>query len=350
MASHRKNGFTLVELLVVIAIIGILAGLILPAIQQARESARRMQCLNNLKQIGLALQIYETTYKIFPAGGVTPGPCCATPSAASWTLSILPFLEQSNLYNRYDFKLFNDSAPGRTGATGGPNAFATMQKMAVYACPSDFNANKIQRPESGNGSDNDYVTGSYRGISGAGYRGLRFMDANQIDKWHTDNRGVLITLGGSHYGLTATGAAAHNIPCTPLSQILDGTSNTILVGEYHTRTHPNRRTLWAYSYASYNKAMVTVGQPRMLIADYDRCVAIGGAGPNNGVDVCKRGLGSFHSAGSINYAFADGSTRALTIDVDMGTEPPNNTTVPTDMGILPALATAAGGENFNEPD
>ena len=103
-----KRGFTLVELLVVIAIIGVLVALLLPAVQSAREAARRSACQNNLKQIGLALHNYHDTFLYFPPGGITLGGCCATPSYTSWSISILPFLEQTPLADKYVYNNFNE--------------------------------------------------------------------------------------------------------------------------------------------------------------------------------------------------------------------------------------------------
>ncbi len=110
MRRVGKSGFTLVELLVVIAIIGILVGLLLPAVQAAREAARRMQCSNNLKQMGLAMQNYHDTHKTFPSGytvdlvppaviGTTSMMSLTNPSHWSWGAFILPFIEQTSLYN-----------------------------------------------------------------------------------------------------------------------------------------------------------------------------------------------------------------------------------------------------------
>ena len=107
MSKRRiKHGFTLIELLVVIAIIAILIALLLPAVQQAREAARRTQCRSNLKNIALAIMNYEEQNTTFPPGNITMGPCCGTRSLTTWAISILPMLEQSNLYGRYNFNRF----------------------------------------------------------------------------------------------------------------------------------------------------------------------------------------------------------------------------------------------------
>jgi prepilin-type N-terminal cleavage/methylation domain-containing protein len=339
-----NRGFTLVELLVVIAIIGILVGLLLPAVQAAREAARRMQCSNNLKQMGLALHNYESSYKIFPAGAVMPGGCCGTPSAGNWALSILPFIEQTNLYNQYNFALFNDSLPGRApAATPRPatdvNGPVVETLIPSYNCPSDPGAGLIERPATGPGSDKNYRTSSYRAVSGAGYRGIAYMDSNGPHAWHTANRGVLFTVGGSHRGFTATGGAVHGATQTKIGGITDGTSNTMVIGEYASITVPRRRTFWGYSYTSYVQSTVTVGQPRHLIADYNRCGTNGPGGDNP----CKRGWGSMHT-GVLQWAFADGSVRAISSNVDLGVSPASDATPPTVMGVLPAMATINGGE------
>ncbi|HUG67835.1 MAG TPA: DUF1559 domain-containing protein [Pirellulaceae bacterium] len=341
---HRKKsfGFTLVELLVVIAIIGILVSLLLPAVQAAREAARRMQCSNNLKQIGLATHNYHDTYKSFPPGGITPGPCCGTPSAGTWTLFILPFLELQNLHDQYDFNLFNDFDPGRTGRTGGKNAFVTMQFQAVYTCPSDINTSILERPGSGRGSGKLYAPGSYRAVSGAGSRGGGWMDSNQVNAFTTQNRGVLFTVAGRHNNVSRN--TNNRMTGSRMADIIDGTSNTIMVGEYHTKTQPRRQTFWAYTYTSYNQSTVTVGQPRILLPDYNRCVQLGGFGGSN---PCKRGWGSLHP-GVIQFALADGSVRPISTTVDMGIEGANNRTA-TSMGVLPALASIQGNEAIQSP-
>ncbi len=128
MNRIRRNAFTLVELLVVIAIIGILVGLLLPAVQQAREAARRMQCTNHLKQLGLAIHNYESTYKKFPNNNPTvlrgdgrryiQGP---------WTIAILPFIEQAPLYNQWDQNL---------GFGEGGNRSLLVSPIPIYHCPS----------------------------------------------------------------------------------------------------------------------------------------------------------------------------------------------------------------------
>lgn len=124
-----RRAFTLVELLVVIAIIGILVGLLLPAVQAAREAARRMQCQNNLKQIGLAMHNYESAYKKFP-GGVGPYGCCW----GTWQVAVLPYMEQSNLANIYQNHGGADWGPRYGNALNRPVASARIPSLT---CPSD---------------------------------------------------------------------------------------------------------------------------------------------------------------------------------------------------------------------
>src|SRR5947199_6053705 len=99
-SRHARTGFTLVELLVVIAIIGVLVALLLPAVQQARESARRMSCQNNIKQLGIALHNHHDTKNTFPTGALNTG-INGTPCYTTWTIEILPFMEQQALYQQY---------------------------------------------------------------------------------------------------------------------------------------------------------------------------------------------------------------------------------------------------------
>src|SRR3982751_2905911 len=127
--TRRRTGFTLVELLVVIAIIGVLVALLLPAVQSAREASRRIKCANHLKQIGLALQNYENTYKILPMGtmNVASGQV-GTANNSSPHPMMLPYLEQGNAVTLFDF---NVDINGSTS-----NLQARQQKIPVYLCPS----------------------------------------------------------------------------------------------------------------------------------------------------------------------------------------------------------------------
>ena len=129
--KHSKHGFTLIELLVVIAIIAVLIALLLPAVQQAREAARRTQCKNNMKQQGLALMNYESTHKVFPPARIDLGP--GYPGTAtgfyqnSWTQMVLPYLDQAPLYQAYNFNLtWSDPA----------NLPVTTTQIPAFICPS----------------------------------------------------------------------------------------------------------------------------------------------------------------------------------------------------------------------
>ncbi len=304
-----RRAFTLIELLVVIAIIGILVGLLLAAVQQVRAAAAKLSCANNLKQIGLALHNYHATYHRFPPGGITEGPCCKTLSKATWTILILPFLEENALHQRYDLKRFNEDPS---------NEFVRKSLVSVYLCPSDPVPRRPIVPESGPASilQLAYFPGSYRAVSGMS-DGSGFFD--NFDPKHPPPR------NGAWRGVMHTHWENIGLGTERLVNIVDGASNTLMVGECATGTNQQRHTLWAYTYTSYNQSSA-VAQPRTLLPDYERCQAIGGPGDPN---TCKRGWGSFHPRG-MNVLLCDGSVRFLSQNIDMN--------------LFTHLATIAGGE------
>ena len=142
----RKRGFTLIELLVVIAIIAILIALLLPAVQQAREAARRSQCRNNLKQLGLALMNYHESYNVFPPSYINGGevrsygylPYGQIKNHTGYLL-LLPYIDQQPMYNAIDFRFATGQADWRSRGGGQRQLQIEGKKLEVLRCPSDAN-------------------------------------------------------------------------------------------------------------------------------------------------------------------------------------------------------------------
>ncbi len=156
--SRNRSGFTLVELLVVIAIIGVLVSLLLPAVQAAREAARRMQCTNNLKQIGLALTNYESAHKVFPFGKGESYRNVPAPVYARWSQHalILPFMEQQSLYSQIDFNYPPETPDMGNGivafmpaysSANGKNRDACRIPVPNFLCPSDLEPSSTWRAQ-----------------------------------------------------------------------------------------------------------------------------------------------------------------------------------------------------------
>lgn len=181
----RNQGFTLIELLVVIAIIAVLIALLLPAVQQAREAARRTQCRNNLKQWGLALHNYHETANTFPMG--------ANVAQWLWRAALLPYIDQATVYNRINF---NDPNQCFTAAAAIPAPKPTEVLIPVYVCPTDPNSGKL-----------------YPNHFGVGHM-------------PTDYLGVF----GSNLSTTSDGLYAY-ISRVKLSDVSDGATNTLAIGE-----------------------------------------------------------------------------------------------------------------------
>jgi prepilin-type N-terminal cleavage/methylation domain-containing protein len=172
---RKSRGFTLIELLVVIAIIAILIALLLPAVQQAREAARRTQCKNNLKQLGLALHNYHDVYNLFPPGWLDDPalglPAAPHPSRYAWPVSLLPMIEQTALHNTLDPR--NDLID----ALKIPAKLTLMQQpVSVFRCPSDTGPtlNDV-RPMHDNVMLHEVALSNYVGAYHAGGIGWHFL-------------------------------------------------------------------------------------------------------------------------------------------------------------------------------
>lgn len=236
--SRGRRGFTLVELLVVIAIIGILVALLLPAVQAAREAARRMQCSNNIKQLGIACHNYHDTYKTFPPEAIWHGnakgttPTALTVRNYTWIALILPFIEQGPLHDQIDF-----SQPALTQLQGiiTNNEPALALMLPSLQCPSDPAFNSAPR-----------------GVGITSYAGNAGWDDHRRKHRDTWRAGVFTFYDA-----------------TKLRDIIDGTSNTIAIGEVTTRGYccrkqPTGPTRWQGGSGRLRHASQSVSRAALL--------------------------------------------------------------------------------------
>ncbi len=231
LVIRRRTAFTLIELLVVIAIIAILIALLLPAVQQAREAARRTQCRNNFKQVGLALHNYHDNFRMFPPAIIGsgrcnpasyPAECPATRPVLNTTgfVLLLPYIDQAPLYNLYNFNVSSSmSSPYARPQAGGVATSTTNQaiyqlKLAAYGCPSDPGAMALYN-NGANTATNFYEANNVARSS------MLFASGSFTD--YDQSYGA--NIASTNLGMFGNDGAA------TVAQVTDGLSNTIAVGE-----------------------------------------------------------------------------------------------------------------------
>ncbi|MCL4193229.1 MAG: DUF1559 domain-containing protein [Thermoguttaceae bacterium] len=340
---HRRCGFTLVELLVVIAIIGILIALLLPAVQAAREAARRSSCTNNLKQLALACHNYHDVFKSMPlvyayqpTGSVFADPPPAECRTASWMQMILPFVEQQALYDMISFNhdVVLDPRNGNINAPNTPsNAFVAQTVVPGFLCPSDGN-NGNGRMSSRANRGGTWAVNNYKGVCGANWQWGSFVnDPRTTTPPHPTSRDPFGHNQG--HGLDRGNGIFFrgvNFPCaTKMAAISDGTSNTFMIGEAVPRwcTH----TWWWW----FNGTTATCAIPLNAnavcqntgnrVADLDACW---GNWQNN------YSFMSRHPGGA-GFAMADASVRFVSQTIEH-------------LNVYRGLATISNGENAALPD
>lgn len=331
MKSARRScrAFTLVELLVVIAIIGVLVALLLPAVQAAREAARRSQCLNNVRQLGLSLMNYESTAQIFPPSSIWRDgqvPESVTELGPNWVILSLPFMEEAGLASAFDL-----NRPINSDA----NRQARSTDIATMLCPSD-SYNRAPFMGSDNSSTailgDDWARGNY-GANGSlvylasfsgspmgGFnRNVWDRDASETGNGPSPIRGVM----GANVGLK-------------IGQITDGTSKTILIGEMRAgvATYDTRgiwamsgacpSSFWAHGYFgddngpnNFGNAADDVKSCSSLQQEFGgELVRLGMGCASNDAFNIQQTMRSMHQGG-VMIGFADGSARFLSDSIEV---------------------------------
>jgi prepilin-type N-terminal cleavage/methylation domain-containing protein/prepilin-type processing-associated H-X9-DG protein len=354
--SSGPRGFTLIELLVVIAIIAVLIALLLPAVQSAREAARRIQCTNNLKQLGLAFMNYESTNAVWPLGAMTGVTSAANSgwgtqlnnNGVSWVALTLPYFEQTTIWNSINFQTYINTSLGTADF-----ATAWYTRIATLQCPSDGDQDGFRADaNSGGGGLGQYaVTSAPLPPNGSGTRmvpvtnyiasfgdnycigaltmGVFFPTETPYTTWPPvagqprigwpGYQGTFADINAMLPPVGAQGTLRGMFDCTTnqvvtMASITDGTSNTIAAGESLPAQRADNN-VWQYS-ANADGTTVPINYPTPL-----NCDTAGGFGTSNWASRCSYANTGFksHHPGGGNFVFADGSVHFLKQSIAMTT-------------------------------
>jgi len=278
----RRRGFTLIELLVVIAIIAILIALLLPAVQQAREAARRTQCKNNLKQIGLAMHNYHDVYKVFPPGNVHKSGSQRSPRLAAygWATFILPYVDQKNVFDQ-----LNVNNRDLDTALRDPQIKTLVQQtLPVYRCPSDRMSDLNTKRSFNNPYGLSVATSNYLGVIGT--------------RWSTPYQ--VVVRGRDPWGML------YGDSKTRMRDVIDGTTNTLFVGE---RDFECRAGVWI-GVRNY-QGNGNIGNRQHLGRTFFKI-------NHPSRSRCEQGFSSPH-AGGAQFVLVDGSVRFISENIHSNT-------------------------------
>lgn len=298
---RERRGFTLIELLVVIAIIAILIALLLPAVQQAREAARRTQCKNNLKQLGLAVHNYHDVFGVFPPGCIRGGAgggwgYATNNETSTWTFMALPYIDQAPLYTQLNFSTTN-WYPGTIFTT--PNCDQAMRVIPAFICPSDPNAGK------------GLFNASWACVGGTSNANGSFASMNYAGMADSRNRinPSGYTTCGNCYPRTDGDGLLFNRSKTAVRDVVDGTSNTIVFAEVSGGPNADQGWEWAWS-GPLVDTRITPNGPGSYPGDKTFL--------NPRETNFPQGASSYHEGG-IQVTMSDGSVRFLSENINYGT-------------------------------
>ncbi len=305
-----RSGFTLIELLVVIAIIAVLIALLVPAVQQAREAARRMQCVNNLKQIGLAMHNFHDVRLRLPNGRLLNRGSQSSWAQSIWT-SILPYIDQKNLFDKIDV----------TKPMIPDNATALATPVPMFNCPSD--PTELVRTDRflAGGIPFNHPAGalSYRGSGGSNWNSGNYRHVETTGRFAGGRRADCCNNGmftGGYFDLPDPND--RNEVFTRFADVTDGLSNTVMTGESINE--------WSnFGWWYWNNVTLGISAFPMNICRELKSGCVGSS--------LNHGYNSWHNSGA-NFGFGDGSVKFLSQNIDMK--------------VYYAIATIDGGEIVSE--